>query len=608
LCGIIAFIRNFKGEWDMELGLNKYFEDVFDNVNIMVAAISTNYTLITANKLLLDFARVNIEDIKDLVYWELPWWNHSYELQNMVIFAMEHAFFGEASRFEATHVDHEGNLAEIDFIVKPILENGEVQYLLAMGYNVTDLVQARKALTKREKQIKAFFEYSNEGYFFYMLLSPMEIKSIERRVIIDIITNQQVTSFNAKLSEIVGEDRIDNSNIFELIGLEDDDIVNLWTEMIENGYVNIKTKIQHKTQNNEKYLNITMVAIFSEDGRFEGNFGIVRDNTIEELHVKEISFFANKDPLTGLNNRRNFYKHANIVFEEIISSSSEGFIAVIDIDYFKMVNDTYGHDAGDTVIKEVAKKIEEIQATKSVSARFGGEEFVILLPMSENEARLIMDNLRETIEKMLINYEEKAIKVTISIGMSSIEYHSNNIDHVISQADKALYDSKNSGRNKITMFTDELHGEAAIDKLTKAFTEKAILYKLNYLVKESERYNEIFSMFYCELKPISEYGKKEIDRYMSTLALCISRGIRKLDCIGKYGELGFMALMPGASRNQMKLLIESIRNNITIGFNYVIDKDYELLFKAIECRMGNKTMQEIEFEMTRDFERIKFDI
>ncbi|MBE6069394.1 MAG: diguanylate cyclase [Clostridium lundense] len=591
----------------MNLGTDKCFKDVFDNVNIMVAAISTKYTLITANQLMLDFAKVRLEDIKDMVYWELPWWNHSFELQNMVNFAMENAFFGETSRFEATHIDCKGNLCEIDFIVKPIIENGEVKYLLAMGYNVTDLVHTRKALTKREKQITAFFDHSNEGYFFFMLLSPIKINSINKSSIIDIVTSQQVTGFNNKLSEIVGEKNIDYLNLFELIGIEEDRIVDLWAEMLEVGYVNVKTKIYNGINNNEKYLNITLVGIFSEDGRFEGNFGIVRDNTLEELHVKEISFFANKDPLTGLNNRRSFYKNANTVFEQIIHSSTEGFIAMIDIDYFKVVNDTYGHDIGDMVLKAVAKRIEEIQTPKCVSARFGGEEFVILLPMNEHEARYRMDELCKNVEKTITCCGEKMIKITISIGMSRIEDNCRNIDAAISQADKALYDSKDTGKNKITMFTDELHGETALDPLTRAFTEKAILYKLNYLVKEGERNNEIFSIIYCELKPISDYGRQEIDRYISTLALAISRGIRRLDSLGKYGELGFMALMPGASRNQLKILAENIRSNITIGFNYIIDKDYEIEFKAIEFRVGNKTMQEIQFEMKNDCERIRFD-
>jgi len=177
------------------------------------------------------------------------------------------------------------------------------------------------------------------------------------------------------------------------------------------------------------------------------NYKIVRDSTREELHVKEISFFANKDPLTGLNNRRSFYKNANTIFEQIIHSSSEGFIAMIDIDYFKVVNDTYGHDIGDVVLKAVAKQIEEIQTEKCVSARFGGEEFVIVFPKTTSE------EAKERVNELIKSFSEKvfyhngiSFSVTFSAGVFMIENEFVTEDEALKNADLSLYEAKNLGR------------------------------------------------------------------------------------------------------------------------------------------------------------------
>ena len=129
--------------------------------------------MITANRSMLEFAGVELEDIRGMEYYDLPWWNHSEDLQNRLVFAIGEAYnTGEPIRFSATYSDKREFHHEIDFIIKPIVDGGEVQMFLAMGYNITDLVRTKRALTQREKEIKAFFDYSSDGYFFFTL--PMK--------------------------------------------------------------------------------------------------------------------------------------------------------------------------------------------------------------------------------------------------------------------------------------------------------------------------------------------------------------------------------------------------------------------------------------------------
>ena len=125
-----------------------------------------------------------------------------------------------------------------------------------------------------------------------------------------------------------------------------------------------------------------------------------------------------------------------------------------DIDYFKKVNDTYGHAAGDIVLQTVSKIMRSGLREYDVAGRYGGEEFVILLPFTKiDEAKRVAERLRKAVEDKVIdiskaNDETKEIRVTISIGVSELV----NDDELIKNSDKALYKAKESGRNKVVIY------------------------------------------------------------------------------------------------------------------------------------------------------------
>ena len=125
-------------------------------------------------------------------------------------------------------------------------------------------------------------------------------------------------------------------------------------------------------------------------------------------------------------------------------------LILLDIDFFKKINDTYGHDVGDLVLKTVSQIVLENIRKSDLFARIGGEEFAILLPdTSKDKAILVAEKLRETIEKTpIILPNGKQIKVTISLGVTSLKKDDNE-SSFIKRADEALYDAKKSGRNVV---------------------------------------------------------------------------------------------------------------------------------------------------------------
>ncbi|MBU0633321.1 diguanylate cyclase [bacterium] len=166
---------------------------------------------------------------------------------------------------------------------------------------------------------------------------------------------------------------------------------------------------------------------------------------------KELQEQAHKDYLTGLYNRRYFAELAQNYMELFHREHKEASMLMIDIDFFKKINDTYGHAEGDKVLKSLAEALLKHTRQSDIVARFGGEEFVILLPNIGVESALhVAQKIRQSVERLdVVSDENELIKFTISIGVSEIHDDDKNIESSIKRADDALYKAKNAGRNRV---------------------------------------------------------------------------------------------------------------------------------------------------------------
>ena len=158
---------------------------------------------------------------------------------------------------------------------------------------------------------------------------------------------------------------------------------------------------------------------------------------------------ANRDYLTKLYNRRYLFEMGNAIFSNAKRSNIKIMIAMLDIDFFKRINDTYGHDVGDMAIVAVARAISQGFRTSDIVARMGGEEFCIIAINNAAPAET-MDRIRQFIEKMPIPLNEnESINLTISIGVTTTIFDT--MDEMINHADQALYTAKQSGRNQVVL-------------------------------------------------------------------------------------------------------------------------------------------------------------
>ncbi|MFK7730731.1 MAG: GGDEF domain-containing protein [Pseudomonadales bacterium] len=157
---------------------------------------------------------------------------------------------------------------------------------------------------------------------------------------------------------------------------------------------------------------------------------------------------ATTDPLTKLPNRAAYDTRLKLEYQRWIRYQRPLTVAVADIDFFKKINDGFGHLAGDAVLVEVATRIKDSLRKTDFAARYGGEEFVLLLPETdETQAMIALEKLRLSIEQYEYAYEKQSIEVTMSFGLSAYR-EDDNINMVFARADQALYAAKQQGRNR----------------------------------------------------------------------------------------------------------------------------------------------------------------
>jgi diguanylate cyclase (GGDEF)-like protein/PAS domain S-box-containing protein len=196
--------------------------------------------------------------------------------------------------------------------------------------------------------------------------------------------------------------------------------------------------------------------VYAEDGRFLGRRASNRDITDRKLLENELQEQAQSDYLTGLPNRRHFIERGE---EELARTKRYGrpmSLLMLDIDHFKAINDTHGHQAGDLALQMMADHCREVLREIDVIGRVGGEEFAIILPETDRAgANRIAERLRASIAGKVMATEKGAtLGITVSIGLAT---HAGsdaeaNLDGLIKQADEALYEAKRSGRNRVCVF------------------------------------------------------------------------------------------------------------------------------------------------------------
>ncbi|EQB40668.1 hypothetical protein M947_00015 [Sulfurimonas hongkongensis] len=220
--------------------------------------------------------------------------------------------------------------------------------------------------------------------------------------------------------------------------------------------VNLEHTLLHK-DNNEIHILTRGAPFFNKKGNLLGYRGIDRDITLMKKKLQEIEHLAFYDTLTGLANRQNIYEKISQEINYAKRNNTESALLFVDLDDFKTINDTQGHDHGDEVLKSVANRLLESIRSFDAAGRIGGDEFVILVrgqdKREDNFAHFdaLIERILQEINKPIIVKEFKH-QVRASIGVAIIPRDGKNLEEILKFADRAMYEAKKMGKNRVVFY------------------------------------------------------------------------------------------------------------------------------------------------------------
>ncbi len=352
-----------------------------------------------------------------------------------------------------------GNPLHQHIIIKPFYLKDHSSYCLIQISDVSAAVNREKQLIKQAKRTR--------------LISDKLAQEKERaQVTLDSIADAVITtdesgnilSMNPIAEILTGffEDDVQGQNVnqvFKLVHektqesvicpvnycIEQQDII-----ANENDHILLSASGEHFS------ITDSVAPIINEDGQVLGSVLVFRDVTHARELSAELNWQALHDPLTGLANRRQFETSMKALLEKAKSGDLKHHLLYLDLDQFKIVNDTCGHDAGDELLKQITDTLAKKLRKTDLLARLGGDEFGVLLESCDAEHALtIANNLRQAVENFRFGWQTQSFKIGVSIGVAEISGQETKAAEVLSAADAACYVAKESGRNRVHFHTPE---------------------------------------------------------------------------------------------------------------------------------------------------------
>jgi diguanylate cyclase (GGDEF)-like protein/PAS domain S-box-containing protein len=392
----------------------------------------------------------------------------------------------ESGHVSAYHLSE--HVAELQTLLVPAANivwlGGLLMALLVTG--VMHLYQSTLQKTERLQQLNHNLAVMQDDLFREKELAQITLHSIGDAVI---TTNAlgQIEYFNPVAESLTGWDQADVKglllqNVFTLVHEHTREPVNHPVEQAlrENQVVKISPDtLLIRRDGQEIAIDDSAAPIRDRNGCIVGAVMIFQDVTHARNLARQVSWQASHDALTGLVNRRQFDHHLQQALLTAQEQSHEHSLLFMDLDRFKIVNDTCGHVAGDQLLRQVTQLLQDQIRKTDVLARLGGDEFAVLLSQCPLEQAIsVAHKLRESIYTFRFLWEEQVFTIGVSIGLVVINSESKSLADLLNSADAACYAAKNSGRNRVHVFASDeqqhikQQGEMRwVARITKALEE-----------------------------------------------------------------------------------------------------------------------------------------
>ena len=358
---------------------------------------------------------------------------------------VERALAGEAVRYERMITTLDGGNRYVDTMYTPhVDETGGVIGFFDMVIDITERKRMEEALRDSEERHRTLVENS-----------PV--------CILELNLGGHLETLNRAGRRMIGED--EHSHIFGLSFLDvvvahDRERVALEIERASRGE-SAHAEFGALAGVERRVYSAHFIPLRGRSGEVRKIMGVMQDVTDAHILADELTYQASYDALTGLVNRREFELRLERIIETARIESTENALCYMDLDQFKVINDTCGHIAGDELLRQLGGLLQKGVRKRDTIARLGGDEFGILMEhCSLDQARRVASDLLKKVSDFRFVWEQKSFSVSLSIGIVAIDETSQSINGILSAADSACYAAKDKGRNRIQVF-ERSHRELA---------------------------------------------------------------------------------------------------------------------------------------------------
>jgi diguanylate cyclase (GGDEF)-like protein/PAS domain S-box-containing protein len=383
---------------------------------------------------------------------------------------VERALGGESVRFERLIATLDGGCRYVDSILTPHFdEKNKVDGIFEMIVDITDRKRMEETLRDSEERHRALVENSPVCILEMNLGGHLETLNLAGRTMIGEDDRSHV--FGLSFLDIVAP--ADRQRIAELL------------DRVQGGEAT-QAEFGAFIDKERRVFSANFLPLRGPDGKVRKLMGVMQDITDAHMIADELSYRASYDALTGLVNRREFEQRLERVLDTAGLESTENALCYLDLDQFKVINDTCGHIAGDELLRQIAAVLQSNVRQRDTLARLGGDEFGVLMERcSLEQAKRVADKLRTKVADFRFVWAQKNFGVGVSIGIVPIDQTSENISAIMNAADSACYTAKYKGRNRIHVYrrsnTDLVrrHGDADwVIRVEKALRENS--FELSY--------------------------------------------------------------------------------------------------------------------------------
>ena len=412
----------------------RFMKMVADNIPGMVGYWTSELRCAFANSAYLEWFGKTAEQMRGISIEELM--GEALFRQNEPY--IRAALRGERQDFKRTLTKADGSKGYTWAQYVPDIEGGRVKGFFVLVSDISRLKRVEMDLVASEANLKAIIESEPECV---KVLTPDGTLLQMNRAGLDMI-------------EAESEAQVIGAHMVDLVVPEHKDAFNTLNERVARGEAGSLEFEIVGLKGRRRWLDTHAVPMRDANGQITGVLGVTRDITEHKKAQQELERLSQIDALTGLSNRRYFMTQAE---QELARTQRYGgalSVFMMDLDHFKVVNDTYGHQTGDLVLQKLGSLCRETLREFDSVGRIGGEEFAVVLPQTDGPRALeVAERLRQAVARTEMALEHGLpLHFTLSIGVTTLVGGSANIDTLLGQADSALYEAKRSGRNRVCVY------------------------------------------------------------------------------------------------------------------------------------------------------------